>query len=64
MNCYRHTIPNGIVQIDFALLLAKQNTQSLSQNSLSQYETQIDELVYALYGITDEERAVVEGVSP
>jgi hypothetical protein len=43
------------------LLLAKQNTQSLSQNSLSQYETQIDELVYALYGITDEERAVIEG---
>jgi hypothetical protein len=29
--------------------------------TLSQYETQIDKLVYALYGITDEERAVVEG---
>jgi hypothetical protein len=64
MNCYRYAIPNGIVQIDFSLLLAKQNTQSLSQNSLSQYETQIDKLVYALYSITDEEKAVIEGVSP
>jgi hypothetical protein len=50
-----------IIDLVDTLLLAKQNTQSLSQNSLSQYETQIDELVYALYGITDEERAVIEG---
>ncbi|TAG51379.1 MAG: hypothetical protein EAZ29_09765 [Runella slithyformis] len=54
-----------IVLVD-AILLAKQRNNSTLNNSITQHpttdlEAQIDELVYALYGLTEEEIAVVAG---
>ena len=53
-----------IIALVDALLAAKQNSQSLNDSitqSINEWEAQIDELVYALYGITAAERAVIEG---
>jgi len=37
------------------------HTNPTKQARVKEYERQIDEMVYQLYGLTDEEKAIVEG---